>query len=156
MYHYCMSHGLPCVNYVVLYHVLSHASIIILVRNRHHCYIINLQYHYHIKVLHHYHLTEWMNGIIGHDSALKVILGLRQPGLMRWILLWIMPWRRIGRSTMLASSPARYHCTTNISSYNSISALSCNGITSFSYNSITPSLCTSSISSLSYVTVLHH
>ena len=39
-----------------------------------------------------------LNGVLGHDSAL--VLGWGQHGLMRWILLWIIPlvqdvWRKI-------------------------------------------------------------
>ena len=31
--------------------------------------------------------------------TVKFILGRRQPGWMKWILLWTIPWRRIDRST---------------------------------------------------------
>ena len=35
-----------------------------------------------------------------------------QPGLMRWILLWIMPLVQDRLLDLLASSPAHYHCAT--------------------------------------------
>ena len=37
----------------------------------------------------------------------------RQPGLKRWILLWIMPLVQDRSLDLLASIPARYHCTTD-------------------------------------------
>ena len=40
----------------------------------------------------------------------KAILGQGQPGLMKWILLWIM-------LDLLTSSPACYHCTMDASSH---------------------------------------
>ena len=41
----------------------------------------------------------------------KAILSRRQPGQLRWILLWIMPLVQDGSLYLLASSTARYHCT---------------------------------------------
>ena len=43
----------------------------------------------------------------------KAILGRRHPGLMRWILLGIMPLVQDRSLDLLISSPARYHCTTD-------------------------------------------
>ena len=53
-----------------------------------------------------------MTGVSGHDIAILrlAILGRRQYGLMRWILLWIMPLVQ-NHSDLLTSSPVRYHCT---------------------------------------------
>ena len=43
----------------------------------------------------------------------KVILGRGQPGLIRWILLWIMPLVQDRSLNLLTCSPARYHCATD-------------------------------------------
>ena len=43
----------------------------------------------------------------------KAIQGRGQPGLMRRILLRIMPLVQDGSLDLLTSSPARYHCTTD-------------------------------------------
>ena len=43
----------------------------------------------------------------------KAILGWGQPGLMRWILLWIMPLVQDWSLNLLTSTPACYHCTTD-------------------------------------------
>ena len=42
----------------------------------------------------------------------KAILGWGQSEQIRWILLWIMPLAQDRSLDLLASSPARYHCTT--------------------------------------------
>ena len=44
--------------------------------------------------------------------TMKAILGWGQPGLMRWILLWIMPLVQDRLLDLLTSSPACYDCTT--------------------------------------------
>ena len=38
--------------------------------------------------------------------------GQWQPGLMRWILIWIMPQVQDRLLDLLTCNPARYHCTT--------------------------------------------
>ena len=43
----------------------------------------------------------------------KAILGRAQPGRMRWILSWSMPLAKDRLLDLLASSPARYHWTTD-------------------------------------------
>ena len=43
----------------------------------------------------------------------KAILDRRQPEPMRWILIWIMPLAQKRSLELLASSPSRYHCTTD-------------------------------------------
>ena len=45
--------------------------------------------------------------------TVKAILGWRQPGRMRWILLWTMPLAQDQSLDVLVSSPGRYHCTTD-------------------------------------------
>ena len=40
----------------------------------------------------------------------KAILGRGRPGLMRWILVWIMPQMQDCSLDLLTSSPLRYHC----------------------------------------------
>ena len=55
-------------------------------------------------------MNEWMDDVLSHDSVLKDILGRRQPGLMRWFLLWIMPLVQDRSLDLLTSSPACYHC----------------------------------------------
>ena len=44
----------------------------------------------------------------------KAILGWGQPGLMGWILLWILPLVQDRSLDLLASSTSRYHCTTDV------------------------------------------
>ena len=53
--------------------------------------------------------NEWINGVLGHDSAL-VWLYWGQPGLIRKILLWIMSLVLDWSLDLLTSSPAHYHC----------------------------------------------
>ena len=43
----------------------------------------------------------------------KAIMGWGQPGLMRWILLWIMPLVQDQSLNLLTSSPVHYHCATD-------------------------------------------
>ena len=45
--------------------------------------------------------------------TVEAILGLRQPGRMRWSLLCIMPLAQHRSLDLLASSSERYHCTTD-------------------------------------------
>ena len=47
----------------------------------------------------------------------KAVLGRGQPGLMRWILLWIMPPVQDRSLDLLTRSPARYYCTMDSSLY---------------------------------------
>ena len=57
-----------------------------------------------------------MIGVLGHDSDIcKAILGRGQPGLMRWILLWIMPLAPDRSFDLVTSNPARYQCATDAS-----------------------------------------
>ena len=44
----------------------------------------------------------------------KAILGRGQPGLMRWILLWIMPLVQDRLLDLLTSSPECYHCKKDV------------------------------------------
>ena len=43
----------------------------------------------------------------------KAVLDRGQPGLMGWILLWILSLMQDRSLGLLTSSPARYHCTTD-------------------------------------------
>ena len=43
----------------------------------------------------------------------KTWLGLEQPGLMRWVLLWIMPQVQDWSIDLLTSNPWCYYCTTD-------------------------------------------
>ena len=51
-----------------------------------------------------------MFGLVGPWFCI-VILNLGQPGLVRWILLWIMPQVQYRLFDLLTCSLARYHCT---------------------------------------------
>ena len=44
--------------------------------------------------------------------TVKAIMGRRQTGRMRWMLLWTMPLAQDRSLDLLASSPVRYHCKT--------------------------------------------
>ena len=48
-------------------------------------------------------------------STVRAILGRRQPGRMRLILLWVMPLAQDRWLNLLTSSPTRCHCTTDAS-----------------------------------------
>ena len=44
----------------------------------------------------------------------NTILGKGQPGVLRWILLWIMSLMQHRALDLLSSSPACHHCTTDV------------------------------------------
>ena len=55
-----------------------------------------------------------MISVLDHDSVLVMLYWARgQPGLIRLIVLWIMPLLRDRSLNLFTSSPARYLCTTN-------------------------------------------
>ena len=65
-------------------------------------------------------ITEWITGVWMNEwcfrprfCTVKTIPGRRQPGQMKWILLWIMPLVQDQSLDLLTSSPARYHCATD-------------------------------------------
>ena len=53
--------------------------------------------------------------------TVKAILGRRQPGRMRWILLWNMSLAQDRSLDLLASSPACYRCTMDAPSWLALS-----------------------------------
>ena len=59
-------------------------------------------------------MKEWMNGGLGHDSALQDYTGPGTTWANEMILLWIMPLAQDRSFDLLASGPARYHCTTDV------------------------------------------
>ena len=55
---------------------------------------------------------EWMV-FLAKILHCRAILGQGQPGLMRWILFWMMPLVQDLSLGLLTSSPTFYHCTTD-------------------------------------------
>ena len=53
-------------------------------------------------------VCKWMNGALGHNSAPKATLGQGQSGLMRWILVGIMPLVQGWSLDMLICSPVHF------------------------------------------------
>ena len=68
------------------------------------------------KMAHMLFVTLWKKKIKGVYATLqfKAIIGQGQPGLIWWILLWTMPLVQDRSFVLLTSSPARYHCITDL------------------------------------------
>ena len=65
------------------------------------------------RVLYRYHNTAGLSRKMNEwwfRPQFCTILGRRQPGRMRWVLLGIMPLSQDRSHNLLASSPARYNC----------------------------------------------
>ena len=56
--------------------------------------------------------AKWNDWCFRPRICTKAILGRGQPGLIRWIMLWIIPLVQYLLVDLLTSSPACYHCTT--------------------------------------------